>query len=110
MIKSWRCRSKAWERGYIAENKSETSAAKRLDYYISVLDFVMYVRVLFYAIFQEEIQTILDLGVPTDRIMFANPCKLLSHIQYAAENNVQMVAFDSDAELRRIKSYFPAAQ
>lgn len=83
--------------------QSEVRATQRTSIQLPIT-FVMY------TMFQEEIQTILDLGVPQDRIMFANPCKLLSHIQYAAENNIQMMAFDSDAEIRRIKSYFPTAQ
>ena len=28
-----------------------------------------------------EIQSVLDLGVPLDRILYANPCKQMSHIK-----------------------------
>ena len=59
---------------------------------------------------QGEIKTILDLGGLPEKIMYSNPIKMLSHIQYAAENNVRMMAFDSEPELPRIKSYFPTAQ
>ena len=42
--------------------------------------------------------------------MYSNPIKMLSHIQYAAENNVRMMTFDSEPELHRVKDYFPTAQ
>ena len=28
-----------------------------------------------------EIQSVLDLGVPLDRVLYANPCKQMSHIK-----------------------------
>ena len=57
-----------------------------------------------------EIQTILNLGVPANRIIFANPCKQASHVKYAAANNVSMMTFDNEQELHKIKSICPDAQ
>ena len=57
-----------------------------------------------------EIQTILNLGVPPSRIIFANPCKQMSYIRYAATHNVSMMTFDNEEELHKIKSVYPDAR
>ena len=57
-----------------------------------------------------EIQTILNLGVPPERIIFANPCKQMSFIRHAAAHNVSMMTFDNEQELHKIKSAYPDAQ
>jgi len=57
-----------------------------------------------------EIQTILGLGVPPSRIIFANPCKQTSHIKYAVTSNVSMMTFDNEQELHKIKATYPDAQ
>ena len=57
-----------------------------------------------------EIQTILNLGVSPDRIIFANPCKQASFIRYAAAHNVSMMTFDNEQELHKIKSTYPDAE
>ena len=59
---------------------------------------------------QNEIQVILDLGVSTDRIIYANPCKQASHISYANEMNVGQMTFDNDFELFKIKKHYPEAK
>jgi len=57
-----------------------------------------------------DIKTVLDLGVDTSRIIYSSPCKLSSHIKFAASHGVQVIAFESEAELRKIKSYHPNAR
>jgi len=42
---------------------------------------------------------VLDLGVATDRIIFANPCKMQSHVAYAASVGVNLTTFDSESEV-----------
>ena len=59
---------------------------------------------------QFEIQTILDLTQDPDRIIFANPCKVQGHIQYAKENGVHLMTFDCVEELRKIRTHFPKAR
>lgn len=59
---------------------------------------------------RNEIQKILSLGVEPSRIIYANPCKQASMIKYAAKNNVEMMTFDSEAELQKIKCLFPDAK
>ena len=44
----------------------------------------------------------LDLGVPQDRIIYANPCKQASHLKYAAKHNVATMAFDNEVELHKV--------
>ena len=64
----------------------------------------------FWIHFQNEIQTILNLGVAPSRIIFANPCKQKSHIRYAAEKGVALMTFDNEAELEKVKQIYPEAK
>lgn len=59
---------------------------------------------------QNEIKSILDLGVSSDRIIYANPCKQASHIKYAAKKGVELMTFDNELELKKVKSHFPTAK
>ena len=59
---------------------------------------------------QNEIKTILDLGVPPDRIIYANPCKQSSHLKYAARKGVSLMTFDNEVELHKIQKHFPTAR
>jgi ornithine decarboxylase len=62
------------------------------------------------ACLQGEINKILELGVDPSRIIFANPAKPASHIRYAAALGVDIMTFDNECELRKIKSLYPAAK
>nr|CAH7759398.1 unnamed protein product [Callosobruchus chinensis] len=57
-----------------------------------------------------EINKVMGLGVSSDRIIFANPAKPASHLRHAAEMGVELMTFDSDTELHKIKKLFPAAR
>ncbi len=57
-----------------------------------------------------EIQSILDLGVSTDRIIYANPCKQSTYIEFAKEKGVDCMTFDNEDELIKIKEIFPNAR
>ena len=59
---------------------------------------------------QNEIQAVLDLGVPPECIIYANPCKQISHLKYAAERGVELMTFDNELELLKVKEHFPAAK
>lgn len=52
----------------------------------------------------------MDLGVETDRIIFANPAKQVSHIRYAASVNVRAMTFDNESELYKVKEHHPTAK
>eukprot|EP00271_Cylindrocystis_brebissonii_P000221 TRINITY_DN1025_c0_g1_i1.p1 TRINITY_DN1025_c0_g1~~TRINITY_DN1025_c0_g1_i1.p1 ORF type:complete len:960 (+),score=154.59 TRINITY_DN1025_c0_g1_i1:653-3532(+) len=49
-------------------------------------------------------------GVSVDRMIYANPCKLPSHIAAAAKANLRMTTFDSVSELRKLKKHHPNAE
>lgn len=59
---------------------------------------------------QAEISTVLEMGVDPSRIVYANPCKPVSHIRYAREKGVHMMTFDNLTELVKVKRDFPEAQ
>ncbi|CAM6044744.1 unnamed protein product [Sphagnum compactum] len=54
-----------------------------------------------------EIAQVLDLGVSTERIVFANPCKIQSHVAYAASVGVNIMTFDSESEVQKVKANHP---
>ena len=56
-----------------------------------------------------EIEQVLSLGVDPSRIVYANPCKMRSHIKFARAESVSMMTFDNEEELRKIKDFFPDA-
>lgn len=57
-----------------------------------------------------EIAAVQAHGVPSDKIIYANPYKQPSHLQYAAETGVDMLTFDSLDELIKISQLHPTAQ
>ncbi|KAJ1918242.1 Ornithine decarboxylase [Mycoemilia scoparia] len=57
-----------------------------------------------------EIRQMLDLGVSPDRIIYAHPCKPASHLRFAAENGVDMMTFDNEDELHKIRRLAPNAK
>lgn len=59
---------------------------------------------------KSEIQTILGLGVPPSKIVYANPCKQASHFRFAAQHNVSMTTFDNEMELHKAKKLYPTAK
>ena len=59
---------------------------------------------------QNEIKAVLGLSIPPDWIIYAHPCKQISHIQYAANVGVRVMTFDSELELYKVKTHFPSAK
>lgn len=49
---------------------------------------------------------VMDCGVAANSIIFANPTKLISHLNFAAEMGVSLMTFDCDYELHK----YPAAE
>eukprot|EP00245_Coleochaete_scutata_P010262 TRINITY_DN3568_c0_g1_i1.p1 TRINITY_DN3568_c0_g1~~TRINITY_DN3568_c0_g1_i1.p1 ORF type:complete len:857 (-),score=197.68 TRINITY_DN3568_c0_g1_i1:551-3121(-) len=56
---------------------------------------------------KEELKAVEKTGVSADRIIFANPMKLPSHIKDAAIKGVELTTFDSEEELYKLKAYHP---
>ncbi|XP_075165039.1 ornithine decarboxylase 1-like [Haematobia irritans] len=54
-----------------------------------------------------EIQQILDLNVTPDRIIFAQPCKPVSHLEYAKEMGVMTSTVDTEFEIYKLHKHFP---
>ncbi|PHU23412.1 Ornithine decarboxylase [Capsicum chinense] len=54
-----------------------------------------------------EIDSVLSLGISPNRIIFANPCKAISHIKHAAAVGVNLTTFDSEVEVDKIKKWHP---
>lgn len=59
---------------------------------------------------KNEIAKVISADVNPDKIIFANPCKLLQDIKYARANDVDLMTFDSSHELYKIKLYHPSAK
>jgi ornithine decarboxylase len=59
---------------------------------------------------ETEIKTIIEITEDPSRIVFANPCKMSSQIRYARANDVDMMTFDCEEELYKIKLYHPYAK
>lgn len=59
---------------------------------------------------KNEIQQVLDMGFDASRIIYANPCKMKSHISYAKNAGVDLMTFDNSAELRKVAEVFPHAR
>lgn len=57
-----------------------------------------------------EIQKVTDMGVPPEKIVYAQTVKITSHIQYAAEKNVKWIIFDNETELFKMKKLYPTAE
>lgn len=57
-----------------------------------------------------EIAHVMKMGVSSDRIIYANPCKQKSFLKYAAKQNVDLMTFDNEAELVKIKDLYPSAR
>lgn len=64
----------------------------------------------FDAASQNEIDSVLELGVQPDSIIFANPCKQEAHLQHAKNKNVHAMTFDSVEELHKIADIHPDAE
>ncbi|XP_055585129.1 ornithine decarboxylase 1-like [Uranotaenia lowii] len=56
-----------------------------------------------------EVQRVLDLGVPREAIIYAQPAKTIEGLLFARERNVRTV-FDCELELRKIQQYYPEAE
>lgn len=59
---------------------------------------------------QNEMGTILSLGVSSSRIIFSNPCKYSLHLRYARENGVTLSVFDNEDELVKIARIHPGCR
>ncbi len=61
-------------------------------------------------ILQTEMKSVLDLGVSPKHIVYANPCKQISHLKYASQKSVDVMTFDNEYELYKVHKYYPCAR
>jgi ornithine decarboxylase len=59
---------------------------------------------------ENEIKMVIEITNDPTRIIFANPCKMTSQIRYARSNDVDLMTFDCEEELYKIKLYHPYAK
>ena len=57
-----------------------------------------------------EADTVLGLGVPADRIVFANACKRPCDIRFAAAKGLQLTTFDTESELHKLARWHPSTE
>lgn len=57
-----------------------------------------------------EISKVLNFGVSPEAIIYANPTKPISHLNFAAETNVTVMTVDSEFEMQKIAKHFPHAR
>lgn len=49
-------------------------------------------------------------GVAAESIIYANPTKPVSHLNFAAEMDVRVMTVDGEFELYKIQKYYPNAK
>ncbi|XP_020751698.2 antizyme inhibitor 2 isoform X1 [Odocoileus virginianus] len=57
-----------------------------------------------------EMELVQHIGVPASKIIYANPCKQIAHIKYAAKHGVQLLSFDNEMELAKVVKSHPRAR
>ncbi|CAH1976606.1 unnamed protein product [Acanthoscelides obtectus] len=98
---------KDWKR---AMPRIETYYAVKCNAHRLVLETLVAMGSGFDCASKEEIKKILSLGVPPNKIIYAHPTKKLSHLKYAAEVGIEMMTFDNEMELHKVKHMFPTAK
>jgi len=58
----------------------------------------------------DEMDRVMAMGVPADRIIFANPCKMATQIDHARQLGVVRMTFDNEDELLKVAQHFPEAE
>jgi len=58
----------------------------------------------------DEIRRVKALGVPSEDMIFANPCKMATEILYAKKNGVPRMTFDNEDELEKVAKLYPEAE
>ncbi len=75
-----------------------------------VLEVLASLGVNFDCASENEIKLAIEVTSDPERIIFANPCKMSSQIRYARANDVNLMTFDCEEELYKIKLYHPYAK
>jgi hypothetical protein len=54
-----------------------------------------------------ELEAVIALGVPRDRVIFAHPCKRPADLRFASDVGVQLTTFDTEGELAKVAARYP---
>nr|XP_051687987.1 antizyme inhibitor 2 isoform X1 [Oryctolagus cuniculus]XP_051687988.1 antizyme inhibitor 2 isoform X1 [Oryctolagus cuniculus]XP_051687989.1 antizyme inhibitor 2 isoform X1 [Oryctolagus cuniculus]XP_051687990.1 antizyme inhibitor 2 isoform X1 [Oryctolagus cuniculus]XP_051687991.1 antizyme inhibitor 2 isoform X1 [Oryctolagus cuniculus]XP_051687992.1 antizyme inhibitor 2 isoform X1 [Oryctolagus cuniculus] len=57
-----------------------------------------------------EMELVQHIGVPTSKIIYANPCKQIAQIKYAAKHGVRLLSFDNEMELAKVAKSHPSTK
>ncbi|KAM4806105.1 antizyme inhibitor 2 isoform X1 [Ictidomys tridecemlineatus] len=57
-----------------------------------------------------EMELVQRIGVPASKIIYANPCKQIAQIKYAAKHGVRLLSFDNEMELAKVVKSHPSAK
>ncbi|XP_057412185.1 antizyme inhibitor 2 isoform X1 [Balaenoptera acutorostrata] len=57
-----------------------------------------------------EMELVQHIGVLASKIIYANPCKQIAHIKYAAKHGVRLLSFDNEMELAKVVKSHPSAK
>ncbi|XP_066125848.1 antizyme inhibitor 2 isoform X3 [Saccopteryx bilineata] len=49
-----------------------------------------------------EMELVQRIGIPASKIIYANPCKQIAQIKYAAKHGVRLLSFDNEMELAKV--------
>ena len=58
---------------------------------------------------KNEIATVISITNDPSRIIYANPIKMIEQIRYSRANDVDLMTFDNETELHKIRLYHPYA-
>jgi ornithine decarboxylase len=84
--------------------------AIKSNYDCNVLKLFRHIGIGFDCSSMNEIKRLIKLNVPGERILYANPIKQTSDIEYACRVGVRGLVFDNEYELAKIKCYHPRAE
>ncbi|EFN89086.1 Ornithine decarboxylase [Harpegnathos saltator] len=76
----------------------------------TVIKVLAAMNVCFDCASMQEIRQVMQHGVKGERIIFAHPAKLPSHIKYARKVGVERMTVDGETELSKIQEFFPEAK
>ena len=59
---------------------------------------------------QAEMELVQRIGIPAGKIIYANACKQIAQIKYAAKHGVRLLSFDNELELAKVVKSHPSAK
>lgn len=75
-----------------------------------ILGFLASLGTSFDCASKQEIEQVLAMGVPADKIIYANPCKTNAFIRHAKNVKVDLMTFDNELELHKVAQLHPNAR